>query len=100
MTLFNRAGAAFAGFVLVLCAWSIGAQPLPAAKPEQVGMSAQRLAKIGEALKEESADGSFRGPVVLAAREGKLVYQDAVGMQTASAKMPPETTFRLYSMTN
>src|SRR4029077_20401233 len=99
MTLFNRAGAAFAGFVLVLCAWSVGAQPLPAAKPEQVGMSAQRLAKIGEALKKESADGSFRGAVVMVARKGKLVYQNAVGMQTASVKMTPEAIFRIYSMT-
>src|SRR6266508_743785 len=87
MTLFNRAGATFAGFVLVLCAWSLGAQPLPVAKPEQVGMSAQRLAKIGEALKKEAADGSFRGAVVMVARKGKLVYQDAVGMQTAAAAM-------------
>ena len=48
MTRFNRAGAVFAGFALVLCAWVVGAQPLPVAKPEQVGMSAQRLAKIGK----------------------------------------------------
>src|SRR6266705_2360617 len=99
MTLFNRAGATFAGFVLVLCAWSLGAQPLPVAKPEQVGMSAQRLAKIGEALKKEAADGSFRGAVVMVARKGKLVYQDAVGMQTAAAKMTPDSIFRIYSMT-
>jgi len=99
MTLLNRAGAALTGFVLVLCAWSLGAQPLPLAKPEQVGMSAQRLAKIGEVLKKEVADGSFRGAVVMVARKGKLVYQDAVGMQTASAKMTPEAIFRIYSMT-
>ncbi len=99
MTLFNRAGATFAGFVLVLCAWSLGAQPLPVAKPEQVGMSAQRLAKIGEALKKEAADGSFRGAVVMVARKGKLVYQDAVGMQTAAAKMRQDSIFRIYSMT-
>src|SRR5436309_12185487 len=99
MTLFNRAGAVSAGFALVLCAWVVGAQPLPVAKPEQVGMSAQRLAKIGEALKKESADGSFRGAVVMVARKGKLVYQDAVGMQTASAKMTPEAIFRIYSIT-
>src|SRR6266480_1409200 len=67
MTLFNRAGVAFAGFILVLCAWSLGAQPLPLARPEQVGMSAPRLAKIGEALKKEAADGSFRGAVVMVA---------------------------------
>lgn len=99
MTLFNRAGAAFAGLVLVLCAWGLGAQPLPLAKPEQVGMSTQRLAKIGEVLKKESDDGSFRGAVVMVARKGKLVYQDAVGMQTASVKMTPEAMFRIYSMT-
>jgi len=99
MTLFNRAGAACAGFVLVLCAWGLGAQPLPLAKPEQVGMSTQRLAKIGEVLKKESDDGSFRGAVVMVARKGKLVYQDAVGMQTALAKMTPEAMFRIYSMT-
>src|SRR6266480_4132831 len=99
MTLFNRAGVAFAGFILVLCAWSLGAQPLPLARPEQVGMSAPRLAKIGEALKKEAADGSFRGAVVMVARKGKLVYQDAVGMQTVSAKMTPDSIFRIYSMT-
>src|SRR5256885_10973878 len=99
MTLFNRSGTALAGFVLVLCAWILGAQPLPMAKPEQVGMSAQRLAKIGEVLRKEAADGSFRGAVVMVARKGKLVYQDAVGMQTASVKMTSEAIFRIYSMT-
>src|SRR5256885_13951098 len=99
MTLFNRSGTALAGFVLALCAWSLGAQPLPAAKPEQVGMSASRLAKITAALKKEADEGSFRGAVVMVARKGKLVYQDAVGMQTASAKMTSEAIFRIYSMT-
>jgi CubicO group peptidase (beta-lactamase class C family) len=99
MTPLNRTAAALAGFVLVLCAWSLGAQPLPLAKPEQVGMSEQRLARIGDVLKKEVADGSFRGAVVMVARKGKLVYQDAVGMQTASAKMTPEAIFRIYSMT-
>src|SRR5438270_2432804 len=99
MTLFNRAGAVSAGFALVLCAWVVGAQPLPGARAEQVGKAAPRLAKIGEALKKEVADGSFRGAVVMVARKGKLVYQDAVGMQTASTKMTPEAIFRIYSMT-
>ena len=99
MTLINRAGAACAGLVFILCAGSLGAQPLPLAKPEQVGMSAQKLARIDEALKKEVADGSFRGAVVMVARKGKLVYQDAVGMQTASVKMTPEAIFRIYSMT-
>src|SRR5216117_873393 len=99
MTLFNRSDAAFAGFVLAFCAWSLGAQPLPVAKPEQVGMSAQRMAKIGKALTKEAADGSFRSAVVMVARKGRLFYQYAVGRQTASVKMTPEAIFRIYSMT-
>src|SRR5437016_9177165 len=99
MTPFNRSGAVLAGLVLAFCAWSLGAQPLPVAKPEQVGMSAPRLAKIGEALKKEVADGSFRGAVVMVARKGKLVYQDAVGMQSASVPMSEDSIFRIYSMT-
>src|SRR3989454_11953573 len=96
MSQWKRAGA---GLLLVFLAWGLGAQPLPVAKPEQVGMSSQKLAKIGRALKKEADDGSFRGAVVMVARKGKLVYQDAVGMQTASAKMTPEAIFRIYSMT-
>src|SRR3989440_11261948 len=96
MSQWKRAGA---GLLLVVLAWGLGAQPLPVAKPEQVGMSSQKLAKIGRALKKEADDGSFRGAVVMVARKGKLVYQDAVGMQTVSAKMTPGAIFRIYSMT-
>src|SRR5262245_60401567 len=75
------------------------ASPLPTATPESVGMSAQKLAKIDAALKKEVADGSFRGAVVMVARKGKLVYQDAVGMQTVDKPMRVDTIFRIYSMT-
>ncbi len=95
----HRAASALIALALVLCAWGLGAQPLPLAKPEQVGMSSQKLAKLGEALKKEVADGSFRGAVVMVARKGKLVYQDVEGMQTAGAKMSPDAIFRIYSMT-
>lgn len=91
--------AACAAFVLAFAAWSLGAQPLPLAKPEEVGMSSQKLAKIGQVLRKEVEDGSFRGAVVMVARKGKLVYQEAVGMQTASTKMSPDSVFRIYSMT-
>jgi len=99
MSQWKRTRAACAGLLLVFLAWGLGAQPLPVAKPEQVGMSSQKLAKIGQVLKKEADDGSFRGAVVMVARKGKLVYQDAVGMQTVSAKMTPEAIFRIYSMT-
>src|SRR5262245_2941660 len=86
-------------FVSLVSGVALAAAPLPVAKPEQVGMSAQKLARIGDAMKKEVADGSFRGAVVMVARKGKLVYQSSVGMQTASAKMAPDAIFRIYSMT-
>ena len=88
-----------AAFAAIFLATVVCAQPLPLAKPEEVGMSSQKLAKIGQALKKEVEDGSFRGAVVMVARKGKLVYQDAVGMQTPSAKMTTDSMFRIYSMT-
>src|SRR6185295_3392166 len=48
---------------------------------------------------KEVADGSFRGAVVMVARKGKLVYHEAVGMQTPSTPMSEDTVFRIYSMT-
>jgi CubicO group peptidase (beta-lactamase class C family) len=92
----TRLAAASAAFIVAAAAW---AQPLPLAKPEEVGMSSQKLAKIGQVLKKEVEDGSFRGAVVMVARKGKLVYQDAVGMQSPSAKMTTDSIFRIYSMT-
>src|SRR5438445_3034193 len=99
MSQWKRAGAACTGLLLVVLAWGLGAQPLPVAKPEQVGMSSQKLAKISQVLKKEVADGSFRGAVVMVARKGKLVYQEAVGMQTADKPMTTDSIFRIYSMT-
>src|ERR1041384_8676566 len=94
-----RAALVWLALVVSFAALAATTPPLPTAQPETVGMSSQRLAKVGAALKKEADDGSFRGAVVMVARKGKLVYQDAVGMQTASAKMTPEAIFRIYSMT-
>ena len=94
-----RAALVWLALVVSFAALAQSAPPLPHASPESVGMSSQRLAKINAALKKEVADGSFRGAVVMVARKGKLVYQDAVGMQAADAPMRQDSVFRIYSMT-
>jgi CubicO group peptidase (beta-lactamase class C family) len=77
------------------------AQALPAAKPEQVGMSALRLARVSEAFKQEVDQGRLAGVVVMVARKGKLAYADAIGFQdkVAGTPMARDTIFRIYSMT-
>ena len=87
----------------IVLAWTIasGAQGLPSAAPESVGMSGQRLARIGDAFKKEVGQGNLPGAVFLVARKGKLVYSDAIGFQDKEAGKPmaKDSIFRIYSMT-
>ena len=62
--------------------------PLPPARPELVGMSAERLARIRPALEREMEAGRFPGGVVAIARRGKLVHLEAVGWLDPVAKVP------------
>src|SRR3569832_682823 len=55
------------------------AADLPRAKPEEVGMSSERLARIGEVLKADVAAGRIPGAVIAIARHGRLVALEAYG---------------------
>ena len=98
-TLARRLARLWIGFAALVPAVSLALAPLPSAKPEDVGMSSQGLARIGSVMKKEVADGSFRGAVVMVARKGKLVYHEAFGMQTPATPMSEDSIFRIYSMT-
>ena len=89
------------GAAACFAAVHVWAQALPSAKPEDVGMSSQRLGRLGAVLKEEVDKGQLAGAVVMVARKGKLVYSDAVGFQdkTAGTPMSRDAIFRIYSMT-
>jgi len=54
--------------------------PLAVAKPELVGMSAERLARIDAVLESAVASGEIPGVVALIARRGKIVYYKAFGV--------------------
>src|SRR5215475_2503110 len=97
---FKLTRALIAALSLACAAFSALAQPLPTAKPEQVGMSSQRLSRIEPWLKQEIEAGRLPGAVVLVARKGKLVYSEAVGFQDKNAGTPMKTdaVFRIYSM--
>ena len=85
----------------LLAAAGSWAQSLPSAAPESVGMSAQRLARIGDAFRKEIDQGKLPGAVFLVARKGKLVYSEAIGFQDKGAGKPiaKDSIFRIYSMT-
>src|SRR3984957_15294180 len=77
------------------------ADPLPRANPEEVGLSSERLARIGETLKADIEAGRIPGAVIAIARRGKLVALDAYGWRdkAAGVAMTTDTIFNIASMT-
>ncbi len=77
------------------------AAPLPEASPESVGLSPDRLARLTATLKTAIESGELPGAVVMIARDGKLVYSQALGWQDKAANvwMRDDSIFRIYSMT-
>jgi CubicO group peptidase (beta-lactamase class C family) len=75
--------------------------PLPRAKPEDVGLSSERLARIGATLKADIEAGRIPGAVIAIARHGKLVALDAYGWRDKAAgiAMTTDTIFNIASMT-
>ena len=91
-------------FTAILCFLTSNAAfaaDLPRAKPEEVGMSSERLARIGEVLKADIAAGRIPGAVIAIARHGKLVMFDAYGWRdkAAGVAMTTDTIFNIASMT-
>ena len=64
------------------------AQTLPTAKPEQVGLSADRLERVSQTIKAQMSEGRFPGAVVLIARKGKIGYFEAFGQRDPAAGVP------------
>jgi len=91
----------FIPVVLCFATAAFAADPLPRAKPESVGMSSARLARIGAVLKADVDRGRLPGAVVAIARQGRLVYYEAVGFRDkdAGAPMTTDAIFSIASMT-
>lgn len=83
------------------CATAFAEDFLPRAKPEDVGLSSERLARIGTALQADIDAGRIPGAVIAIARHGKLVALDAYGWRDKDAKVPmtTDTIFNIASMT-
>ena len=73
----------------------------PRAKAEDVGLSSERLARIGSVLKADIDAGRIPGAVVAVVRRGKLVALDAYGWADKAANVPmtADTIFDIASMT-
>jgi len=84
-----------------MAAWPLAAASLPAAKPEEAGMSTERLKRIHESIQRHVDAGEICGAVTVVARRGRVVHFEAHGLMDLESKKPMEkdTIFRLASMT-
>jgi CubicO group peptidase (beta-lactamase class C family) len=73
----------------------------PTASPEQVGLSSDRLQRIGQLVDRHIAAGSFTGAVTLVARDGRIAYVKSHGLMDLEAEKPmvEDGIFRIMSMT-
>ena len=89
--------------LLALCplVGALHAQGLPTARPDEVGLSPQRLSAVSDWLRGEVAKKAIPGAVLMVVRGGKLAYVDAVGQRgpADATPMKSDDIFRIYSMT-
>jgi len=73
--------------------------PLPHAKPEEEGMSSERLAKICPGLQKFIDQQKVPNLITLVARHGKIVHYEAQGYMDFASKRPAprDTIYRLWS---
>jgi CubicO group peptidase (beta-lactamase class C family) len=64
------------------------AQGLPTAKPEEVGISSERLQRVSRALRGEIDNGKIPGAVALVARKGRVVYFESFGVRDKAVGDP------------
>jgi CubicO group peptidase (beta-lactamase class C family) len=76
-------------------------EPLPTAKPEEVGLSQAALDRLSAALEDRISSGHIPGATALVARHGKVAYHRSFGRLDPARETPMGTDaiFRIYSMT-
>jgi CubicO group peptidase (beta-lactamase class C family) len=98
----NRKRILIAACLFVCWASCLCSQGLPTAKrPEDVGFSSERLNRITKFFQADIDKGAIPGAVVLVARNGKVLYFQALGFQDREKQtaMKPGAIFRIASMT-
>jgi CubicO group peptidase (beta-lactamase class C family) len=85
---------------IAILAVPLTAAVVPPAKPEDVGMSAQRLLRIHEAIQRHIDAGEISGAVTLVARRGRIVHFEPHGLMDIESKRPmqKDAIFRIASM--
>jgi CubicO group peptidase (beta-lactamase class C family) len=84
----------------LLIASPLIAAGLPEGKPEDVGLSSERLQRIHQAMQSHIDSHDISGAVTLVMRKGRLAYLEAHGASDMESKQPmsKDAIFRIWSM--
>ena len=71
------------------------------ARPEDVGLSTPRLARVSEWMRRWVDSGRFPGLLVAVVRDDRLAWFETFGRRDVESGQPvePDTIYRIYSMT-
>jgi CubicO group peptidase (beta-lactamase class C family) len=85
----------------LVAAFSLTAASLPSTKPEDLGLSTERLRQIHAMVQRHIDAGDITGAVMLVARKGQIAYLEAQGVMDLESKKPMtrDSMFRMASMT-
>ncbi len=77
------------------------AQDLPAGKPESLGLSSERLERVGSVVQRNIDEKRIAGAVTLVIRHGHVAWFKSQGTMDREAAKPmqPDAMFRICSMT-
>ena len=83
-----------------LLALPLAAASIQVAKPEDVGLSTERLQRIHDLMQRRIAAGDIAGAVTLVARRGRIAHLEAQGVADLDSKKPmaKDAIFRIASM--
>lgn len=92
-------GPRFAACITVL-ALPLAAASIQGSKPEEVGLSSERLERVHEAIQRHIEAHDIAGAVSLVARRGRVAYFEAQGLMDLESKkpMPKDGLFWIASM--
>ncbi len=85
--------------LLFIASMSASAAEFKMVKPEQVGLSSERLKNMDQLIDNHIHQKKIAGAVVLVARKGKIAYFRASGLADVGKAMHRDTMFRIVSMT-
>jgi CubicO group peptidase (beta-lactamase class C family) len=87
--------------LLAVLALTVVSASAPTVKPEDVGLSSERLQRISQMIQRRIAAGEVAGAVTIVARKGKVAHVSAQGVMDLESKQPltSASMFRIASMT-